>query len=165
MIKIIEHPQVRSDVGIILKNGFSDHQSNSAIERISYHLAIEATKYQNTDIVLVSILPSGLHLLSSFMNVIPSAQTAFIGFENEGDNEFDLTFYSVNHFHKDSKYIILDSHNRFGNRASSTISRMELDGISDIIYVSIITESEGLERIRAEFPNVKIISAFLDGIN
>jgi uracil phosphoribosyltransferase len=186
MITVLDHPLVHHHLSV-LRDASSDiaHFKSSA-SIISYFLAIEAMKELELDtitvrttlesttgfkiknnIIIVPILKSGQIMMNSFIELFPSSLLGFIGINPEqSDAEPDLSYFSIPVLDESSKIILIDLLIATGKTISSALSRLQLEGAESITVASIIASPDGIEKLRTEYPGVRIITAALDkGVN
>lgn len=182
MIQILNHPLVQNDLLILRDENSGTEAFRNATYRIGLHLAIASTDSLKTidaevrtpmettsgakvkgKLVIVPILRAGLGLVNAFQTVYPECVMGYIGLRrNEATFEPEEYYYSMPKITADDKVVILEIMLATGGSTSSALNKLQLEGISDMTLVSIISAPEGIERIRTEFPNVRIISASLD---
>ena len=182
MIKVLDHPLVMNDLAILRDKQTSPAEFRAALERIGYHLAIESTKelpvsksevatpQERTEVfcyrdelILLPVLRAGLGLHKSFSEIYPPAKTGFFGIKrNEEDFKPDVYYSSLPKINQNTTAIILEVMIATGGTASAALSGLLLEGVSNLILAGVIAAPEGIEKIRAEFPEVKIIVAALD---
>ncbi len=182
MIKILEHPLVSRDVSIIRDENTKPADFRNAISRIANHLAIEAyydLKVNEIDVktpleitkgveisnkvILIPILRAGLSLLNSFENLYPEVQIGYSAMKrNEKTFESEEYYYSIPKFNDDTLIIILEVMLATGGSILTLLSKLQLEGATNIKVVAVVSAPEGLERIASLYPNVEIITAVID---
>jgi uracil phosphoribosyltransferase len=183
MIRIIDHPLVKSTLSILRDRHSTAQQLRNACHSIGFHLAIEASRLnltlQDTEIltpleytvgykianqcVLLPIMRAGLVLLNPFLKIIPYAKVGYIGINDEHTPTDDSEYYFTIPKPEESHAVfVMDVTLATGNAASTALSRLQLEGYENIVITSIIAAPEGVERIRTEFPRVAIVTAALD---
>ena len=182
MIEILSHPLVQKDLTILRDVKSGSEAFRNATFRIGLHLAIASTTSLNIQpvevrtpmelttgveikgkVVIIPILRAGLGLVNAFQTVYPDCTIGYIGLRrNEKTFEAEEYYYSMPEISQYDKVIILEIMLATGGSTSSALSKLQLEGISDMTLATIISAPEGIERIRTEFPKVKIISAALD---
>ncbi len=182
MIKILEHPLVQNDLRILRDSNTNTEQFRNASHRIGLHLAIESTKellceeitvqtpLESTNaikikgkLIIIPIIRAGIGLLSAFQEIYPNAIFGYVGMRrNEKTFLAEEYYYSIPQIEPDDKIIILEMMIATGISTCTALNKLQLDGISNVTIVSIISAPEGIEKIRTEFPDTKIITAVLD---
>jgi len=182
MIKILEHPLVLRDVSIIRDENTKPVDFRNAISRIANYLAIEAyydLKVKEIDVktpleitkgveisnnvILIPILRAGLSLLNSFENLYPDVQIGYCALKrNEITFESEEYYYSIPKFNDDTLIIILEVMLATGGSILTLLSKLQLEGATNIKVVTVVAAPEGLERIESLYPNIEIITAVID---
>lgn len=183
MIKVLEHPLVSADITILRDCNTLPENFRAAVNRISVHLAFECfkelelvefevqTPLESTTgykvaskVLIIPIMRAGLGLLDSFLSVYPKCKIGYIAMRrNETTFRSEEFYYSIPEITADTKVIILEVMLATGGSIASALSNLQLgSNASNITVVSIISAPEGIERIRAEYPTVKIITAVMD---
>lgn len=182
MIKILEHPLVQNDIRILRDSNTNTEQFRNASHRIGLHLAIESTKellceeitvqtpLESTNaikikgkLIIIPIIRAGIGLLSAFQEIYPNSIFGYVGMRrNEKTFLAEEYYYSIPQIEPDDKIIILEMMIATGISTCTALNKLQLDGISNVTIVSIISAPEGIEKIRTEFPDTKIITAVLD---
>ncbi|HRP02092.1 MAG TPA: uracil phosphoribosyltransferase [Candidatus Kapabacteria bacterium] len=182
MIKVLEHPLVNKDISILRSKDTNPEEFRNAINRIAYHLAIEAyydlptvnievtTPLEVTKgvtlpnkVLLIPILRAGLTLLNAFEKILPDVQIGYCALKRD-ENSFKIEeyYYSLPKVANDTLVIILDVMLATGNSLITLLTKLQLEAINNIKVISIIAAPEGLEQIAVHFPNIEIITATID---
>lgn len=113
--------------------------------------------------LIVAIVPTGIFLLTSLLEIIPDAKMGYISYGKKSFRSDDLeeTMYFLPGSITDSKIIIVDYGIITGKTIRMTISRLVLEGITDFSIVTVFATPEGIENVLSEFPNVRISTATL----
>lgn len=182
MIKVLEHPLVLHDISIIRDEKTKPSDFRNAINRISKHLAIEAyydlktksievqTPLESTqgividnNVIVIPILRAGLALLNSFEELYPDVQIGYSAMKrNEKTFESEDYYYSIPKFNDETLIIILEVMLATGGSILTLLSKLQLEGASNIKVVAVVSAPEGLEKIASLHPNVEIITAVID---
>ncbi|MDX9791483.1 MAG: uracil phosphoribosyltransferase [Candidatus Kapabacteria bacterium] len=186
MISVLQHPLVQNYIGVLRDKDSDAETFRKAVKKIAMHLAIESmdnlklkmttvkTPLEETkclkissNVIIVPVLRAGLGLVSAFQEIYPECKIGYIGLKrNEVTFEAEEYYYSMPKINSSDKIIILEIMLATGASTSATLNRLQLEGVEDLTVVSIISAPEGVERIRTEFPDVRIITAALDrGLN
>lgn len=182
MIKVLEHPLVMRDISIIRDEKTTPSDFRSAINRISKHLAVEAyydlktkiievqTPLEKTqgleidnNVIVIPILRAGLSLLNSFEELYPNVQIGYSAMKrNEKTFKSEEYYYSIPKFNDDTLIIILEVMLATGGSILTLLSKLQLEGATNIKVVAIVSAPEGLEKIASLYPNIEIITAVID---
>lgn len=112
---------------------------------------------------LLPIVPFGLPLEEEFRKVLPNSRTGFIAYENT-ENICEETLCYLPKDIKNSRTYILDFSISTGKTISSAISRLQFEEVAKISVVAIFATTEGIEKIRTEFPDIPITICSLENI-
>lgn len=182
MIEVLQHPLVQKDLTILRDKNSNTEQFRNAAYRIGLHLAVESTKnlelkpkevetpMEFTEgseidgkVIVIPVLRAGLGLINAFQAVYPDCVIGYIGLRrNETTFTAEEYYYSMPEINDNDKVIVLEIMLATGGSTASALAKLQLEGISNITLVSIISVPEGIEKIRTEYPNVNIITAALD---
>lgn len=182
MITIIENQLIKHYVTILRDKNTKSAEFRSCAKKVGYLLAYQAfdsltlddievhtpleltSGYKvNQDVVVVPVLRAGTALLDAFTEVYPDANVAFVGVRrNEHTFEAEEYLFSFPKIKPNTKIILLEMMIATGGTTGGAISRIKFEGAQDITVCAVISAPEGIEQIRAEHPDVKIISATLD---
>lgn len=182
MIKVLEHPLVSRDISVIRDERTSPSEFRNAISRIASHLAIEAYYNINVEetqvktplevtkgceisnkVLLIPILRAGLSLLDSFEQLYPNVQIGYCALKrNEKTFESEEYYYSIPKFDDNTVIIILEVMLATGGSILTLLSKLQLEGATNIKVVAVVSAPEGLEKIASLYPNIEIITAVID---
>ncbi len=181
-LTVVDNPLVKRDITILRDEKTEAYQFRLALRRIAYSLAISIsssfeleafdvkTPLETTggyklskQIVLVPVLRAGLSLMSSFIEMIPSAKVGHIGLQRD-----EKTLKPVDYYYKapknldKSKTIILDPMLATGGSASAAATFLKDRGADDCLMVCLIASPEGVGKMTSDHPEVPIYTAALD---
>lgn len=181
-LTIIDNPLIKRDMTYLRHHETKEYQFRLAVRRIAYILASEISKEFTTteievetpleitmghklakQIVLVPVLRAGLSLVNSFIEMIPQAKVGHIGLQRD-----EKTLQPVDYYYKAPKHleistvIILDPMLATGGSASAAAQFLKDRGAREIIMASLIASPEGVRKMEASHPDVKIYTAVLD---
>ncbi len=181
-LTIVENSLTKRDITILREETTKEYQFRLALRRIAYALVnkisedFELEKINVTtplektygyclkqQIVLVPVLRAGLSLVNSFIEMIPEAKVGHIGLQRD-----EKTLKPVDYYYKTprnldvSKVIILDPMLATGGSASAACSFLKDRGARDITLACLISAPEGVEKMEADHPDVKVFTAALD---
>ncbi len=179
---LVENPIVKRDVTYLRDENTREYQFRLALERIAYSLVIEISKTFKTktvqvktplevttgykieqQIILVPVLRAGLSMVSSFVNMIPYAKVGHIGLRRD-----EKTLQPVDYYYKTpkdldvSKVIVIDPMLATGGSASAALTYLKKKGATDCVMASLIAAPEGVKKLEADHPDVKVYTAALD---
>ena len=154
------------------------------IDQLAFLMAQEITKHLRTeeipvetpcgpangskwvdDVVLVPILRSGVAMLHTFLKVFPNARVGFIGLQRNEETSVASQYYlNLPAITGKEHIVILDPMIATGGSALATLNKLcELGAKPEKISLcSFISAMEGEERVRREYPDVRILVAQQD---
>ena len=179
---IIEHPLIKRDLSILRNRETPSHLFRTTLRRISSVMAFEVTRdlrlrrgtvrtplertegYTLADeIVIVPVLRAGLGLVEGFLDFLPEARVGHVGiYRNE------KTLEPVDYYSKFPRVLnkglilLLDPMLATGGSGAAAISFLKRKGARRIRFVSLLAAPEGVKRIAAAHPDVRIFSTVLD---
>jgi len=182
LLQILEHPLAKHLLGILRDKCTQQAEYRDACNRISYMLAIEATKTLPTEktnistpledceaevicypIVVIPILRAGLGMLPSFLEMFPNASVGYIGLERDEDTAIATEYYCKLPILNGSKIFIIDPMLATGGSACKALEVLQNKVPSrDCTLLSILSAPEGISRVQKEFPPVHIVTAAID---
>ncbi len=179
---LVENPLVKQDVTILRDKHTDPAGFRSALNRVSYSLAIEICKSFELDefqvetplektkgyklskqIVLVPVLRAGLSMVSSFLEMIPDARVGHIGLQRD-----EKTLQPIDYYYKTpdnlgaSVTILLDPMLATGGSAVASFNSLKQQGAKKCALASLISAPEGVAKMNAEHPDIAIYTAALD---
>ena len=179
---LVENPLIKQDVTILRDKRTDPAGFRSALNRVSYSLAIEICKSFELDefevetplektkgyklskqIVLVPVLRAGLSMVSSFLEMIPQAKVGHIGLQRD-----EKTLQPIDYYYKTpgnlggSVTILLDPMLATGGSAVALFNSLKQKGAKKCVLACLISAPEGVEKMNAEHPEVPIYTAALD---
>lgn len=182
MIHILEHPLVRHDISILRDQTTPSGAFRLAASRIGLHLAIEASRHVEPEpytvttpleettgfkisspIIVMPVLRAGIAMLAPFSEIMPQAAIGYLGLRrNEETLEPEEYMFSFPATDEPAHVLLLDPMLATGGSMCASIRRVQREGVKDITLACMIAAPEGIERVRQEFPDVRIITAALD---
>jgi uracil phosphoribosyltransferase len=181
-LTIIDHPLIKRDLSILRDRTTNNHLFRTTLRRISSVMAFEVTRdlelkqgtvrtplektrgYSLADeIVIVPVLRAGLGLIEGFLDFLPEARVGHVGiYRNE------KTLEPVDYYSKFPRVLnkglvlLLDPMLATGGSGTAAISFLKQKGAKRIRFVSLLAAPEGVRRIAATHPDVRIFSTVLD---
>ncbi len=186
-VQILDHPVIKHKISILRDINTGSNEFRSIIKEIAIILAYEATKdleleeYELSTPVMktngyrisgkklgiVPILRAGLGMVDGVLEVFPAAKIGHIGMYRDEETLMPVEYYSKlpNDVEK-RDIIVVDPMLATGGSACDAIEKLKEKGCKDIKLLSIIAAPEGIEKLREEHPDVRIVVAQLDeGLN
>ena len=115
-------------------------------------------------VAVCPVLRAGVGMLDGVLSLISSARVGFIGLYRDEE-----TLEAVEYYVKlpsdlaERDAIVLDPMLATGNSSVAAIKEVKGAGARSVILVCIVAAPEGIERVHAEYPDVHIVCAAIDG--
>jgi uracil phosphoribosyltransferase len=125
--------------------------------------AMKAPVIAGKKLVFAPILRAGTAFLDGMLELVPSARVAHIGLYRD-----PKTLQAVEYYFKappdirDRLVIVLDPMLATANSATAAIDRLKERGAKDLRFVCLLAAPEGIAKLKAEHPEVKIYTAAID---
>jgi uracil phosphoribosyltransferase len=162
-------------------------QFRLAGERLSYFLAGEVSNHLKKEeitietqlakakghrltetILFIPIVRSGITLLNPFLKFfsdMTETRVGFIGLERDEETAIARLYYKkIPEVKPSDRVIVLEPILATGGSACDAIKVLKESGIEEerIIFVTAMSATQGLERVKKEFPGVDILTATID---
>ena len=114
---------------------------------------------------MLPVIRSGLSLLPTFLKYYQNAKVGFVGLARDEETAQAHWYYKKLPALSGKEYIIiLEPMLATGGTALLVLEELKNSGadMNKIIFVSVVCAPEGIEKINAEFPSVKIITVGVD---
>ncbi len=180
---VVDHPLVQHKLTLMRDKTRSTKSFRQLMNEIGILLCYEVTRdlpLELTDIetplqpmqapviagkklVFAPILRAGTAFLDGMMELVPSARVAHIGLYRD-----PKTLQAVEYYFKappdiaDRLVIVLDPMLATANSATAAVDRLKERGAHDLRFVCLLAAPEGIAKLRAEHPDVRIYTAAID---
>ena len=188
-VTILNHPLVNHNLAIIRDKNSDCERFKNALKRITYFLIWEATKNiqmtekkvqtplmettcqvfdETAQLIIAPILRAGMIFCEIAQELLPFANVHHIGMYRDEETLEPVWYYDKRkELIKDKskiKTIILDPMLATGNSAKDAIENFISKGVleENIVFMSLISSPEGIEKITSNFPKVQIVTAAKD---
>lgn len=188
-IVILNHPIISQNLSIIRDKNTDCERFKNALKRITYSLIYEATKdlpmmkkeietplektvcdvFDNeAQLIIAPILRAGMIFCEVAQDLLPFANVHHIGMYRDEETLEPVWYYDKRKEIKENKQkvkvIILDPMLATGNSAIDAIKNFISKGVMEenIVFMSLISSPEGVEKVNSRFPKVKIVTSVLD---
>ena len=180
---VFDHPLIQHKLSIMRdkKTGCKDFRE--LLDEIAMLMVYEVTRDLQTEEVevetpicttktkmlagkpigIIPILRAGLGMVDGILSLIPNAKVGHIGLYRDPETLNPVEYYCK--LPEDAEHrelIVLDPMLATGGSASAAITFIKQRGCNNIRLVNLIAAPEGIERVRAEHPDVDIYVAALD---
>ncbi len=182
-LTIVEHPLVQHKLTLMRERDTSTASFRRLLREISHLLAYEITRdlpmttrtietpleemeapvLRGKKLALVSILRAGNGLLDGVLELIPSARVGFIGLYRD-----EATLQPVQYYSKlpadlaERVTIAVDPMLATGNSSAAAVDLIRAAGATDVRFLCLLAAPEGVARMKAAHPDVRIVTAALD---
>jgi uracil phosphoribosyltransferase len=182
-LTIVDHPLVQHKLTIMRDKATSTAVFRQLLREISQLLAYEVTRglpmttkrvetpMQEMDaptldgkkLALISILRAGNGLMDGVLELIPSARVGFVGLYRDEETLQPVQYYfKVPEAMEDRLVIAVDPMLATGNSSVAAINLLKEAGATNIIFLCLLASPEGVDTMKAEHPDVRIVTASLD---
>lgn len=179
---VIDHPLIKRDLSILRNKRTDNHLFRTTLRRISSVMAFQVTHdlkvrsgFVDTplertkgyalaeDIVIVPVLRAGLGLVDGFLDFLPEAKVGHVGLYRNEETLKPVDYYSKFPRNlKKSLVLLLDPMLATGGSGAAAITFLKNKGAKRIRFVSLLAAPEGVRKISAAHPDVKMFTAVLD---
>jgi len=183
----VTHPLVRHKLGLLRERTTNTGDFRRLVDEVTLLLTYEATKDLATERVEVEtplerttvprisgkkvavcpILRAGIGMLDGVLSLIAGARVGFIGLYRDEETLEAIEYYvKLPQDIAERDVIVLDPMLATGNSTTAAIDTIKRAGVTSIVLVSIIAAPEGVERLTAAHPDVRVVVAAIDrGLN
>jgi uracil phosphoribosyltransferase len=183
----VMHPLARHKLGLLRERTTSTADFRRLVDELTLLLTYEATKdfpveqveietplertvverISGKKVAVCPVLRAGLGMLDGVLSLISGARVGFIGLYRDEE-----TLQPVEYFVKlpndiaERDVIVLDPMLATGNSTAAAIETIKAAGATSIVVIAIIAAPEGIERVLADHPDVRIVVSSIDsGLN
>ena len=180
-LNVLDHP-LASDLLTVLRDSRTEPpQFRQTAERLGYLLVAEALSDMSTDeeaietpmepttgirlhrpVVAVAVLRAGLGLLESVLTLVPDAAIGFAGVQRNEETAEPMEYYTRFPPLDKAKVLVLEPMLATGGSLSWAVDKVKENGAVDITSVCVVAAPEGVSRMEADHPDVRVVAASLD---
>lgn len=182
-IREVRHPLVKHKIGLMRDKSISTMRFRALTREISRLLAVEATRdlpleptsvegwagTVNTEriagkkLTVVPILRAGLGMLDGVLDIVPDAKVSMVGLARD-ETTLEPHIYLEKFVDRvdERMAIVVDPMLATGGSLSTAISMLKRRGCTDIRALVLVAAPEGMRRLEADHPEVKIYAASID---
>jgi uracil phosphoribosyltransferase len=139
-------------------------------EEVEIETPLEWTTVQRISgkkVAVCPVLRAGMGMLDGVLSLVSGARVGFIGLYRDEE-----TLEAVEYYVKlpsdlaERDAIVLDPMLATGNSSVAAIAKVKEAGARSVTLVCLVSAPEGIERVQAEHPDVRIVTAAIDrGLN
>jgi uracil phosphoribosyltransferase len=155
--------QLLNEIGMLLAYEVTRDLPLELVETETPLTTMQAPMIAGKKLVLAPILRAGVGFLDGMLSLVPSARVAHIGLYRDPE-----TLTAVEYYFKapsdiaDRMVIVIDPMLATANSAVAAIDRLKERGAKDIRFVCLLAAPEGIARLTAAHPDVKVWTAAID---
>lgn len=179
---IVEHPAVAERLAMVRDASTPTAQFRRLVEEIGVFLAYEATRrlpVVSAEVrtplgpavgarlahapVVAPILRAGLGLLPGFLQVIPQAEVAHLGFYRDPKTLRAVPYYAnCPDALTDRAVVVLDPMLATGHSGIAALDLLATRGARNVIFVCLIAAPEGIATLQTAYPDAYVVTAAVD---
>ncbi len=183
MVHVLDHPLLQHKLSILRDANTGVKDFREIVSEVATLMCYEATRdlpLQDVEIqtpvaravtkqlsgkklAIVPVLRAGLGMVEGILTLIPSAKVGHIGLFRDPETLAPVKYYcKMPSDIAERDVIILDPMLATGGSASAAIDFLKEYGVKNIKLMNILAAPEGIQRIRADHPDVEIYVAAVD---
>ena len=183
MVHVLDHPLLQHKLSILRDETTGVRDFREIVGEIATLMCYDATRnlplepvevqtpvakavtYQlaGKKLAIVPVLRAGLGMVEGILTLIPSAKVGHIGLFRDPETLEPVKYYcKMPTDIAERDVIILDPKLATGGSASAAITFVKEYGVKNIKLMNILAAPEGIERVRADHPDVEIYVAAVD---
>jgi uracil phosphoribosyltransferase len=180
---VLDHPLVHHKLSFLRDRKTSGSQFRQLVEELGLLLAVEATRGLPTesvaietplertqakrllplDPVLVPVLRAGLGLVKPFLELLPTAKVGHLGLYRDHNTLVPVPYYrNFPPILEERQVFVLDPMLATGGSASEAVRQLKAAGARSITLASLLAAPEGIERVTADHPDLRVVVAAVD---
>jgi uracil phosphoribosyltransferase len=139
-------------------------------EEVEIETPLERTTVQRISgkkVAVCPVLRAGMGMLDGVLSLVSGARVGFIGLYRDEETLEAVEYYvklPTDLAERDA--IVLDPMLATGNSSVAAIAKVKEAGARSVTLVCLVSAPEGIERVQAEHPDVRIVTAAIDrGLN
>ena len=183
----VDHPLVQHKLSYLRDKETPTVHFRKLVNELTLLLTYEATKEFPTEpaeietplermtaqripgkkVAVCPVLRAGLGMLDGVLSLISGARVGFIGLYRDEETLQPVEYYvklPADLAERDA--IVLDPMLATGNSSAAAVATVKAQGARSVTLVCLVAAPEGIEHLRAEHPDVTIVTAAVDrGLN
>jgi uracil phosphoribosyltransferase len=180
-LTVVEHPLARHYLTILRDGSTQPERFRETTRRLAYTMLMEATADMAVqdieietpvgsttghrlvgDIVAVAVLRAGLGLLDAVLDLLPDVKVGYAGVQRDEATAQPQEYYTKFPDLTSSRVLILEPMLATGGSLSWACDRIKERGATDITALCVVAAPAGVERMEADHPRVRVVTAGLD---
>ena len=182
-IQIMDHPLIRHKITYIRQEKVGSKEFREIVSEIAALMCYEASRdlklkkvkiktpicetigeeLSGKKMAVVPILRAGLGMVDGILKMIPAAKVGHIGLYRDPDTYEPVEYYCKLPADCDEREVfVVDPMLATGGSSAAAIQMLKDKGVKYIRFLCIIAAPEGVERMKAEHPDVDLYIGALD---
>jgi uracil phosphoribosyltransferase len=183
MLAEVDHPLVQHKLGLLRDRETTTQMFRQLVNELTLLLTYEATKdladeeveietplermtarrISGKKVAVCPILRAGIGMLDGVLSLVPGARVGFIGlYRNEETLEPVEYYVKLPGDIADRDVILLDPMLATGNSTAAAVDLVKSAGATSVRLIALIAAPEGIARVHADHPDVRIVVAAID---
>ena len=178
----MDHPLLHHQVTLMRKKETASKDFRNLLEEITMLMGYEITRdlpledveietpvakmmgkqISGKKLGIVPVLRAGLGMVQGMLNLIPTAKVGHIGLYRDPQTLEPVEYYCKLPDVEDRDFIIVDPMLATGGSASAAITLLKEKGIKNIKLMCLVAAPQGVQKVNADHPDVRIYVAALD---
>jgi uracil phosphoribosyltransferase len=135
-------------------------------EEVEIETPLETTtvrRIQGKKVAVCPVLRAGMGMLDGVLSLVSGARVGFIGLYRDEETLEPVEYYvklPADLTERDA--IVLDPMLATGNSSVAAIDKVKEAGARSVTLVCLVSAPQGIERVQAEHPDVRIVTASID---
>ena len=184
----VKHPLVRHKLGLLRDVHTDTDNFRRLVNELTLLLTYEATKgladeeveietplertaarrISGKKVAVCPILRAGVGMLDAVLSLVPGARVGFIGLYRNEETLQPVEYYvklpELGDGERDA--IVLDPMLATGRSSAAAVAAVKEAGARSVTLVCLVAAPEGIDHLRSEHPDVRIVTAAVDrGLN
>ena len=185
-VHLVDHPLVHDALVTLRNKHTAPEHFRRAATRISVLLAMEALRDMEmtatvvetplgpapgavigADVVIVPVLRAGLGMLEAILTLVPGARVGHIGLQRDEMTAVASQYYFKLPARLDEAFVVMiDPMLATGGSAVAALDLLRRAGARAVRVICIVAAPEGIARVEASHPEVRIYTPIVDrGLN
>lgn len=181
-VQVIDHPLIQHKVTLMRKKETGSMEFRNLLEEITMLMGYEITRdlpledvtvetplatmtgkqISGKKVGIVPVLRAGLGMVQGLLNLMPMAKVGHIGLYRDPKTLKPVEYYCKLPDVAGRDFIIVDPMLATGGSASAAISLLKGKGVCNIKLMCLVAAPQGVQRVNADHPDVRIYAAALD---
>ncbi|NME18211.1 uracil phosphoribosyltransferase [Megasphaera elsdenii] len=181
-VQVMDHPLIQHKVTLMRKKETGSKDFRNLLEEITMLMGYEITRdlpledveietpvakmigkqISGKKLGIVPVLRAGLGMVQGMLNLIPTAKVGHIGLYRDPQTLEPVEYYCKLPDVEDRDFIIVDPMLATGGSASAAITLLKEKGIKNIKLMCLVAAPQGIQKVNADHPDVRIYVAALD---